>query len=371
MLRILPKLKGSATTVALMILIASLLLVSCGAPGAGNEGPYYQGKTITLLIPFSEGGGTDVWARVMAPYLEKHIEGQPKVVIKNVPGGESITGTNQYVTQAKEDGLLWLGSSGTTVYNRFLGRPEVKYDFQELKPLIVNGTGGVIYVSPKTGIKTVKDLKNPSGPLVYGGISATGLDAASLIVFDLLKLDVKATFGFEGRGPARLALERGETTIDYQTTSAYQSNVAPLVEQGKAIPLMSFGILNEQGEIVRDPAFPDLPTPGEVYKELNGADPSGPAWEAYKSFMPAGFTYQKGLWVPKGTAQEAIDPVYNAVEKMTQDEDFKAKSEEVLGGYPLYRGDRVAEAVREAFKVSEEIQAYMRNLLKSKYDVEF
>lgn len=354
-----------------LIAVLAVGLAGCASPGAGGTGEYYAGKTITILVPFAEGGGTDVWARFMAPYLKKHIAGQPNVVIKNVKGGESITGTNQYVSQAKPDGLLELGSSGTTVYNFLLGRPEVKYDFAKLTPLMVNGTGGVIYASPKSGIKSLADLKNPSGPLTYAGISATGLDAATLIVFDLLKMNVKATFGFEGRGPARLALERGEVTLDYQTTSAYQSSVAPLVQEGKAVPLMSFGVIGADGKIQRDPNFPNLPTVPEVYKQLFGQDPTGPAWDAYMSFMPAGFSYQKALWVPKDTPAEALNPIYDAVDKMTQDPDFQQKSKEALGGYPLSRGDKVAESVRQAVSIKAEVRDYVRKLLETKYGEKF
>ena len=52
-----------------------------------------------------------------------------------------------------------------------------------------------------------------------------------------LGVDIQAVMGYEGRGPARVAFEQGESNIDYQTTSGYLSNVVPLVEEGKAIPL--------------------------------------------------------------------------------------------------------------------------------------
>jgi hypothetical protein len=52
--------------------------------------------TIEWVIPFAEGGGSDVWARFMAPFLSKHLPGRPNVIIRNVPGGGSITGTNDF-----------------------------------------------------------------------------------------------------------------------------------------------------------------------------------------------------------------------------------------------------------------------------------
>src|SRR5690625_3425482 len=63
----------------------------------------FSGKTIQFVIPFSEGGGSDVWARFYAPYLSKYLPGKPNVVVRNVPGGGSITGTNQFVARARPD----------------------------------------------------------------------------------------------------------------------------------------------------------------------------------------------------------------------------------------------------------------------------
>ena len=64
--------------------------------------------------------------------------------------------------------------------------------------------------------------------------------------------------------------ERGEAKIDYQTSSSYLSGVVPLVEAGTAVPMMSWGALDEDGNIVRDPTFPDMPT----FKEVGEATPA-------------------------------------------------------------------------------------------------
>src|SRR5690606_40687691 len=53
-----------------------------------------KGKTVEWIIPFGEGGGNDAWARFFANYLEEYLPGEPNVIVRNVPGGGSITGTN-------------------------------------------------------------------------------------------------------------------------------------------------------------------------------------------------------------------------------------------------------------------------------------
>lgn len=355
-----------------MLAIVTMGLSACADPqGVGGGDGGSEGATmpsrVNLLIPYDAGGGTDIWARFLAPYLEKHVEGGANYTPENVPGGESITGSNEFVERRGTDGSTLLVTSGTTYFQALLGRPEVKFDFAKMIPLMLNGTGGVIFASPDSGIESVEDLKNPPNTLTYGGISATGLDLSMLQAFDVLDVDLEATFGFEGRGPALLAFQRGETNIDYQTTSAYLSQVQPLVDEGKAIPLMSFGVL-EDGEIVRDPNVPDLPTVEEVYQELNGEEPSGPAYEAYRSFLVPGYVYQKGLWANEGTPDSIVQAYWDAVDKIAEDEEFQKSSEEVLGGYPLYSGEDAKDDLLEAFEIEDEVRQYTLDMLKNEYD---
>ncbi len=353
---------------------AVLLMTACGSSGGTNgqqaatdQGPSLP-ERVTLIVPYSEGGGTDVWARFITPYLEKTVQGNPNFLVENKPGGESITGSNQFVQSGGNEGEQLLVTSGTTYYQYLLGRPEVKFDFTKMIPLMANGTGGVIYASKDSGITSPEQLKNPPKPLTYGGISATGLDLSLLLAFALFDVDVDATFGFEGRGPARQALERGEVNIDYQTTSAYKTQVEPLVKEGKVVPLMTFGIIDQSGEIVRDPNVPDLPTVNEVYEKVNGSEATGPAADAYKAFLAVGFAFNKGIWANAGTPESITRPIIDAAAAIAKDSDFNAKGEKVLGGYPLLSGSEASGPLAEAFQISPESRQFVVDLLKNEYD---
>lgn len=351
-----------------VLLAASLSLSACSGRKASASGEADVPGSVQLIVPFSPGGGTDTFARVLAPALSKQVEGSPSIQVVNREGGESITGTNQFVTQNPNDGSQLLVSSATTTFQWLLGLPQVKYDFTKLQPLMVAGTGGVIYVSKDSGISSVEDLKNPPKPLSYGGISATGLDLSTLLAFDLLKVHPKTTFGFEGRGPARLALARGETNIDYQTTAGYITEVEPMVKKGTAIPLMSFGVLDDKGNVVRDPNFKNLPTVPEVYEQLYGQKPSGPGYDAYVAFLAAGCTYQKGLWATAETPKSVRQAFIAAVPELKSSKQFEQAREADLGDYPVYRGDQVEGALTKAFNISDSVKQYVLDMLKNEYD---
>lgn len=330
----------------------------------------FSGKTIEWIIPFKEGGGSDTWARFNAPLLGKYLPGHPTVVVKNIPGGGSTTGTNQFTARAKPDGLTILGTSGSTQFPYLLGDPRVKYEYKDWKIAMASPTGGVVYASPALGVKSAADLAKLKGTkLVYASQGATSLDLVPLLAFRLLGLDVQHVFGFKGRGDGRLAFERGEATIDYQTSSAYIKNVAPLVKEGKAVPLFSWGALNDDGDIVRDPTFPDLPDFAEAYKMATGNAPSGEMYDAYAAFFTSGFAAQKMVFLPKGTPNDIVEAYRAAVRKMKADPDYTAKKVKVLGTYEQVT-DKGADALfKKATHVSPAAKAKVIELLTKEYNV--
>lgn len=79
-------------TEKLVHLLAVLALVFGNTAHAAD----FSGETVEWIIPFKEGGGSDKWARLYAPYLARALPGQPNVIVKNVGGGGSTTGANQF-----------------------------------------------------------------------------------------------------------------------------------------------------------------------------------------------------------------------------------------------------------------------------------
>lgn len=339
-------------------------------PPATTEDGDYSGETLKILIPLAEGGGTDTWARFVGSELVHKIPGTPGFAPTNESGGEGITGSNRFITDSETDGTELLVSTATTVVPWLLQRKAVKYSFDKLTPILVNGTGGVIYARAAAGVKEISDLRNRTKPLVFGGISATGLDLTTLVAFDLLEAETTATFGFEGRGPVNLALQRGEVDIDYTTTSSYGSAVKGIAKEGKAVVLMSFGQLDANKNVVRDPNFPDVPTVVEAYEELHGKKPEGPKFEAYKTMLGLTYTYQKGLWAPHDAPAEAVKLLRESADALSKDQAFNTKAKEVLGGYPLVADADLSQRVSKAYVVTDATKSYVLSLLKNTYGIE-
>lgn len=338
-------------------------------PAASTTDGDYSGETVEMMIPLAEGGGTDTWARFVATELTHEVPGSPSLAPVNDDGGEGILGTNHFMSSARTDGTEVLVSTASTVVPYLLDMPAVRYDFADLRPILANGTGAVVYARSAAGVQGVEDLVERDKPLVFGGIAATSLDLTTLLAFDLLGADVTSTFGFEGRGPVNLALQRGEVDIDYQTTSSYGPAVEPLVEDGTAVPLFSLGQVDESGEIVRDPNFPDLPTVVEVYEQLNGEQPDADALETYRAILALTYTYQKALWVPEDTPDEAVELLRSTAEEMGADPEFQEAAAEVLGGYPIDASTDLAERIGDAYRVDDAVREDVLELLETDHDI--
>lgn len=353
---------------------ASIIAIGAGAgliPGSATAATDFSGETIEWWIPFREGGGSDTWARALAPHLGKFLPGQPTVIIVNNAQSGAIGGTNEYFQKMKPDGLMIFGTSGSVQFPMLLKDPRVRYDYKDVRGIFASPIGGVIYVPASHGVTDLaKDIdKLKQQKLRFGSQGATSLDLVPALAFEMLGLDVEVIMGFKSRADGRMSTMRGETTIDYQTTPAYLKHIVPLVEEGSAVPLFSLGALNNAGEIVRDPTVPDLPSFPEVYEQIHGKKPDGADWQAWKAFFVSGYAAQKFLVVPKETPEEIVQTYREAAKKMAADPEVVAFMEAELGKYETIV-DGVDKAMEEATNVPPVAEEFILGWLKERFGYE-
>jgi tripartite-type tricarboxylate transporter receptor subunit TctC len=329
----------------------------------------FAGKRIEVIVPFAPGGGSDVYIRALAPHLERHLPGNPTILVRNVPGGGSIPGANQFQDRAKPDGLHAIVVSASTVANFVFQKSKVAFQLDKWQPVLLSPQGAVVYAAPGLGIKSPQDLPKLKGKqLVFGGESATSGELRVIVSMELLGLDVKHVWGLR-RGPVRLAFERGELTVNYDSAPGYIKNATPLVKAGKAVPLYSFGIMDEKGNIVRDPNFKDLPSFPEAYELMHGKKPSGQAYEAWKALLQMGVMANKALFLPTDTPKPVVEAWRTAVRKVLSDPQFEKEAAAVVEGYPQFVGDAARPVIKEATTFTPEAWDWLKGYLKDKHNV--
>jgi len=350
--------------------VSATLAVSTAA-FADAHGVDFSGETIEFVIPFSESGGSARWANFYAPLLSEALPGNPTVVVRYRPGAGSTTGANWFQEQDTGDGTLLFGTSGSTQFPYLLGDPRVRYEYNDWQVVLASGTGGVAYLPPDMAdlmdgldVTALQDID-----FIWGSQGATGLDLVANLGWELLGMNVEPVFGIEGRGDGRLMFERGEANIDYQTSSAYIRSVEPMIEEGLAVPMMSWGAIDAEGNIVRDPTFPDIPSFAEVCEATPACETSGPGWDAWVAFFIAGFPAQKMVFLPGNAAPEVVEAYATAFDAIIARPDFAEMAASDLGAYPQMTRAAAAEAFRLGTQVSPEAREFVVNWLQDAYGV--
>jgi tripartite-type tricarboxylate transporter receptor subunit TctC len=356
------------------LLSISAFALSAGALGLASapaaEAQTLEGKTVEFVIPFSESGGSARWANFYAPLLSEALPGNPTVVVKYMPGAGSTKGANWFQEQDTADGTLIFGSSGSTQFPYLLGDPRVRYEYNDWQVVLASGVGGVSYLPPDIAAKFDGDADDLKGiNFIWGSQGATRLDLVANLAWKMLGMTVDPVFGIEGRGDGRLMFERGEANIDYQTSPAYLKSVVPMVEEGLAVPMMTWGALDDDGNIVRDPTFPEIATFKEVCEATAGCETSGDAWEAWKAFYIAGFPAQKMVFLPKTASPEVVAMYEKAFKDIKARPDFAELSETTLGVYPQMTGAAADKAKKLATNVPPSAKQFVKDWLMEDYGV--
>lgn len=350
---------------------AMSVLIAAGLAAPAVAEVDFTGETIEWVIPFSETGGSAKWANFFAPLLSETLPGNPTVVVKFMPGAGSTRGANWFQEQEHSDGTLLFGTSGSTQFPYLLGDPRVRYEYADWHPVMASGTGGVAYLNADAGANFDGSANNlQDTDFIYGSQGATRLDLVPLLAWEMLGVNVEPVFGIKGRGDGRLMFERGEATIDYQTSSGYLGGSMDLVAAGTAVPMMTWGALDGDNNIVRDPTFPDIATFAEVCEATEGCETSGEAWDAWNAFFVAGFPSQKIAFLPAGTPQDVIDTYTAAFDEIRNRADFAEISAARVGQYPVFVGDEAQAALQSAITVPDAAKAFVLTWLKDSYGVE-
>ena len=110
---------------------AALVWVAAAPACAQDAAEFYKGKTVQIVVGYGAGGGYDIYARMLARHMGKHIPGNPGMVVQNMPGAGSLRATNYLYSVAPKDGTVFGIFNRSTVLDPLFGSPEAKFDAQK------------------------------------------------------------------------------------------------------------------------------------------------------------------------------------------------------------------------------------------------
>lgn len=174
--------------------------------------PFYKGKQLVIIVSAYAGSSYDLYPRVAAKHLSMHIPGNPKIVIKNMPGASGLLAANWLYNVARKDGLTIGAIHRTLPLAQALGVPQARFDpvkFQWLGTPVQETAS--CFVRSDTPYKTIEDLVETSEPVKMAATQPrSDIYIVPLLLNDMLKTKMKVTPGYSGIGTAALAVEKGE-----------------------------------------------------------------------------------------------------------------------------------------------------------------
>jgi tripartite-type tricarboxylate transporter receptor subunit TctC len=247
--------------VALLVFFAFL----AGPSNGWAQNPFYQGKTITVIAASSAGSAYDLYARIAAQFMGKHIPGQPNFIVQNMPGAGSIIGANYIYGLAKPDGLV-IGAIQPSIYfNQLVKQPEVKYDWSKFNWIgSSDKSDHLLYMRADLPYKSMADVRRAKEPPKCG---STGAGTSGSYLPRLLEETLGTKFniiaGYKGGGEIDLAVERNELHCRALTIQAYHTR-----EPYHTWRKTGFARILLQTGKRRDPRIADAPTIYELMDEF-------------------------------------------------------------------------------------------------------
>jgi len=248
------------------LFIAALTLLASLPTKADPLTDFYRGKQLTIIVGYGPGGGYDLYGRLVARHISRHMPGAPNAVVQNMPGAGSLRAANHIYNTAPRDGTAFgIFARNVPLMGLSGHNPAVQFD-----PRKFNWIGSsssfvddayLLFLRKDTKSGTIEAARNMSGPpLILGstGEGSPGYDVPNLLR-DILKLNFKMIAGFPDGGSVNLAADRGEVDgrmVDYSSILAGKPDW--LKPDGQMKVVLQFG------RATRHPAFADVPTAREL-----------------------------------------------------------------------------------------------------------
>lgn len=236
------------------ILVGLALAWSAQAQNA----PYFRGKTISLIYGGGIGGGYDTYARMLQPHYAKHIPGNPRIIVKGVPGAGTLVAANYLYEIAQGDGSE-IGTVGSgTATAELLETPNIRFDPRKFVWLGSMTSDVSVALSWHTsGIITIQDTFARK-MIVGGGGPTSGNVIFPLLLNRLLGTKFDIITGYKSSGEAMLAVERGELDgIVSWNYSSIRASRMYLVEEKKIHLLLQLALSKHE-------ELPDVPVVTEL-----------------------------------------------------------------------------------------------------------
>jgi tripartite-type tricarboxylate transporter receptor subunit TctC len=335
-----------------LLAIGALFGFAIWVASADAQEPFYQGKTIRLIVGLAPGGGYDLYSRVIARQMGKHIPGNPTIVVENMTGAGSVIAANYIYKAAKPDGLNIGHILGGLFLQQLLGNPAIEFDGRKFEYIGVPAQDHfLIGLSKATGITSFENWMASKKSVKLGGVAPGGAtDDLPKVLQATLGVPIQIVTGYKGTGPIRLAFDSGEVDGVCNAWESFKSTWRKQLDAGEVTIVL-------QATVKAHPELPHVPVAYDFAKTDEGrrliqvvARVHGPSTRPY--------------FLPPGTPKERVQILRKAYMDTMQDPEFLADAKKAKLDLNPDDGAGLERNVKEIFDLKPSLVATLKEILK-------
>jgi len=312
---------------------------------AGAQTPFYEGKTVTVVIG-ANGGSLETATRIVSRHIGKYIPGNPTVIVQNMPGAAHLVATNHVFNVVKPDGLTLLAVNPAVGIAQLTKVNSVRFDLRKFEWLGSSGADGVaMAIRPDLPYKTWDEFMKSGKELVVG-TTGPGSNAHDfpLLLKEFAGAKLKLVSGYPANADILLALERKEV----DAWGAFATTIKIAADRGAVRPIV-------RGRVAI-PGFEQLPI-----DENLATDPVG---KAIMGIRAVPLTIGRVFAAPPATPADRVKILREAFFKTVHDKDLLADAKKAKIGIGYIAPAEVAQAFVALMDQSPEVQKEMVKYIK-------
>jgi tripartite-type tricarboxylate transporter receptor subunit TctC len=324
---------------------------------ATAQTPYFQGKTIRIIVGYPAGSAHDLWGRLIATYINKHIPGSPATVVQNMPGAGSMTATNYVYSVAKPDGLTVVINNAALYFEQLLKKKEVQFDWSKFTWVgSMTPTSVLLYMWAAAPYKSIHDVRTATVPPKCG---ATGTGNTSYYLPKLLEEAIGTKFqlvsGYEGGASIELAVERGEVQCRAFSVQTFFGREPFNTWRSKNLVRVLV-----QGGKKRDPRLPETPLLSELMDEYKTSEANR---RLVNVVVASGEFGSAPMLAPPGIPAEQVKILRTAYAKALTSPELMADAKKQGLDVELIHGDDLEALAKDVMNQPADVIASMKKVL--------
>jgi tripartite-type tricarboxylate transporter receptor subunit TctC len=309
---------------------------------------FYRGRSVRLIVAAAVGGGADLYARVLARHLGRHIPGHPNLIIQNTPGAAGLLVARQIQNSAPGDGSVVALLQRNNLLEPLLSDRDVGFDPRKVTWIgSLNKDTYLIFSWHTSGVRTIEDATRKE--LILGNTGGGNENVTfPLLLNQTIGTKFKFVRGYRGNGDLTIAIERGEIQGRAITWTTLRGDHPDWLSEKKINVIVQLALK-------RNPDLPEVPSAMEYVKD----EKDRRLYELLLATLEAGRPFA----VAKGTPPDRVAGLRNAFAELSQDGEFLKDLQQRGGSIEFMAGEEIEQLISSIYATPRDVIDRARTLV--------